>query len=98
MIIKLYHGVSREYRSHIYEHRLVPSNYDSNAVYFASKPGKPSEYIDTWEVDTNGLYMEDDRTTSLHKSEEDELGWPWFVVYETVSPDRLKLMGANANE
>ena len=91
----LYHNSRKENRQSILQNGLK-TEYDqtmelgqegvSGSIYLSNKP-TPSRNSDTWEVNTQGLEVEEDWTTQ--PEDEDEM---WYVTYQDIPPNRLKLL------
>lgn len=90
----LYHSIEPYYREYIQEHGLIPKNYGRKGVYLAtnaqqSELSEPAHF-DHWEVNVQGLKVEPDPMG--FSSRDEEAGTPWFVCYQTIAPNRLKLL------
>jgi hypothetical protein len=98
--MKFYHATAATNRDSIRQNGLmleVPSSMLDGEIqrsitggfFFCTKLPERSEYIDVWEVDTQGLYLQPDDTDVPFDPED-----TWWVLYghPVVAPWRLTLL------
>ena len=62
-----------------------------DGIFFHTKLTQESRYTDVWEADLTGYDVEPDETTDIADNPEYE-GDSWWVVWQTIPPERLKLV------
>jgi hypothetical protein len=62
---------------------------DENSIKGIYLTDKPSYTKDTWEVNVKGLEVEEDYSGYSHEIE--KYG-NWYVVYQNIEPERVKLI------
>jgi len=94
---RYYHDTDVSNRESVLKNGLLTSMSDSarqggyGSIFFHTKLTGESRYTDVWEADLAGYDIEPDTTTDISGNPEYE-GDSWWVVYQDVPSERLKLV------
>jgi hypothetical protein len=91
--LRYYHDTDVSNRESILKYGLSTkfcvAAYDG--IFFHTKLTDEGPYTDTWEADLTGYEVEEDTTTDPSRNPDYD-GDSWWVVWETIPPERLKLV------